>query len=166
MSDPGSDPVLHAATTTGHPFEVVPCDPALADTAEFCATYGYTLDQSANAILVVGKGEPRVYAVCLVLATTRLDVNGAVRRRLGVKKASFASPDETIELTGMQIGGVTPYGLPAGLPLWIDSRIIGCEQVIVGGGSRDRKLLVPPGSLAALPSAEVVDDLAKLVDPG
>jgi prolyl-tRNA editing enzyme YbaK/EbsC (Cys-tRNA(Pro) deacylase) len=141
----------------------VPCDPALADTGEFCAAYGYTLDQSANAIVVVGKAEPRVYASCLVLATTRLDVNGVVRRRLGVKKASFASADETIELTGMQIGGVTPYGLPGNLPLWIDRRIMDCEQVIVGGGSRDRKLLVPPQSLAALPCAEVVDDLAKLV---
>lgn len=155
------DHVLDAAAATGHPFEIVPCDPDLADTAAFCATYGYGLDQSANAIVVVGKGEPRVYAACLVLATTRLDVNGTVRRRLGVKKASFAGADETAEMTGMQIGGVTPYGLPDGLPLWIDARIMDVPRVIVGGGSRDRKLLVPPGSLAALPGAEVVDDLAK-----
>jgi prolyl-tRNA editing enzyme YbaK/EbsC (Cys-tRNA(Pro) deacylase) len=97
----------------------------------------------------------------MVLATTRLDVNGVVRRRLGVKKASFASAEETIEITGMEIGGVTPYGLPPGLPIWIDSRAMDCDQVIVGGGSRDRKLLVPPASLAALPGAEVVVDLAK-----
>jgi prolyl-tRNA editing enzyme YbaK/EbsC (Cys-tRNA(Pro) deacylase) len=157
------DPVIAAAEATGLPFEVVACDPTLADTAEFCATYGYGLDQSANAIVVVGKSEPRVYAACLVLATTRLDVNGAVRRRFGVKKASFASGDETIEITGMQIGGVTPYGLPEHLPLWIDSRIMAVERVIVGGGSRYRKLLVPPSSLAALPNAEVVIDLAKPV---
>lgn len=156
------DLVLAAATATGHPFEVVPCDPALADTAEFCAAYGYTPDQSANAIVVVGKGEPKSYAACLVLATTRLDVNGAVRRRFGVKKASFAAADETVAMTGMQIGGVTPYGLPPGLPLWIDARIMDVPAVIVGGGSRDRKLLVPPESLAALPGAEVVEDLAKL----
>ena len=159
-----SDTVIEAAEATGHGYEVVPCDPELADTAAFCASYGYRLDQSANAILVVGKSEPRVYAVCLVLANTRLDVNGVVRRRFGVKKASFASAEETIEITGMQIGGVTPYGLPDGVPIWIDSRIMMCEQVIVGGGSRDRKLLVPPESLAALPNAEVVDDLAKPVE--
>ena len=158
-----SDTVIEAAAATGQTYELVPCDPDLADTAAFCAAYGYGLDQSANAILVVGKSEPRVYAVCLVLATTRLDVNGLVRRRFGVKKASFASADETIEITGMQIGGVTPYGLPAGLPIWIDSRIMDIDQVIVGGGSRDRKLLVPPASLAALPGAEVVQDLAKPV---
>jgi prolyl-tRNA editing enzyme YbaK/EbsC (Cys-tRNA(Pro) deacylase) len=155
-----TDPVLAAAAATGQPFTVVDCDPELADTAAFCDAYGYGLDQSANAIVVVGKGDPRVYVACLVLATTRLDVNGAVRRRLGVKKASFASADETAELTGMLIGGVTPYGLPADLPIWIDARIMEVPDVIVGGGSRDRKLLVPPASLAALPRAEVVPDLA------
>ena len=154
------DTVIEAAEATGQGYEVVPCDPDLADTAAFCAAYGYGLDQSANAILVVGKSEPRVYAVCLVLASTRLDVNGVVRRRFGVKKASFASAKETIAITGMQIGGVTPYGLPEGLPIWIDSRITTLAQVIVGGGTRHRKLLVPPASLAALPGAEVVDDLA------
>ena len=160
-----SDPVLDAATATGQPFTVVDCDPDLADTAAFCETYGYRRDQSANAILVVGKSDPRVYVACLVLATTRLDVNGAVRKRLGVKKASFASGDETVDLTGMMIGGVTPYGLPNGLPLWIDSRIMEVPDVIVGGGSRDRKLLVPPASLAALPGTEVVTDLAKPIEP-
>ncbi|MCB0969150.1 MAG: hypothetical protein KDB37_20150 [Ilumatobacter sp.] len=163
-TDDSSDPVLAAAAATGQPFDVVACDPGLADTAAFCEAYGYGLDQSANAIVVVGKSEPRRYVACLVLATTRLDVNGAVRKRLGVKKASFASADETIEITGMQIGGVTPYGLPDGLPLWIDARVMEVAEVIVGGGSRNRKLLVPPASLAALPDAEVVDGLAK--DPG
>ncbi len=156
-----SDQVLDAAAATGHPYEVVECDPDLADTAAFCEAYGFGLDQSANAIVVVGKSEPRVYVACLVLATCRLDVNGVVRKRLGVKKASFASADETIEMTGMMIGGVTPYGLPGGLPLWIDARVMDVDQVIVGGGSRDRKLLVPPASLAALPGAEVVEGLAK-----
>jgi prolyl-tRNA editing enzyme YbaK/EbsC (Cys-tRNA(Pro) deacylase) len=141
----------------------VPCDPGLADTAAFCEAYGYRPDQSANAIVVVGKGDPRTYVACLVLATTRLDVNGVVRKRLGVKKASFASADETVEITGMQIGGVTPYGLPDGLPIWIDAAVMAVDRVIVGGGSRDRKLLVPPASLAAIPGAEVVEGLARPV---
>lgn len=164
MSDAATDPVLSAAAATGSPYEIVPCDPDLADTAAFCDAYGYRPDQSANAIVVVGKGDPRVFAVCLVLATARLDVNGAVRKRFGVRKASFASADETAEMTGMQIGGVTPYGLPAGLAIWIDSRVMECDQVIVGGGSRDRKLLVPPAGLAALPGAEVVVGLAKPIE--
>jgi prolyl-tRNA editing enzyme YbaK/EbsC (Cys-tRNA(Pro) deacylase) len=164
MSPDPSDPVLAAAAATGHPYAVVDCDPELADTAAFCAAYGFGLEQSANAIVVVGKTDPRVYVACLVLATTRLDVNGVVRKRLGVKKASFASGDETAGLTGMLIGGVTPYGLPDGLPIWIDERIMSVPQVIVGGGSRDRKLLVPPTSLAALPYAEVVAELAKPID--
>ena len=150
-----------AATATGFPFRVVECDADLADTAAFCEAYGFTLDQSANAIVVVGKSDPRVYATCLVLATTRLDVNGAVRKRFGTRKASFATGDETVEMTGMMIGGVTPYGLPEGLPIWIDARVMDVPEVIVGGGSRDRKLLVPPASLAALPGAEVVEGLAQ-----
>ncbi len=147
-----SDPVLAAAAATGVPFEVLACDPDVADTAAFCKAYGYPLDQSANAILVVGKSEPRVHAACLVLASTRLDVNGVVRRKFGVKKASFAAGEETTDITGMEIGGVTPYGLPAGLPIWIDAAVMACDRVIVGGGSRDRKLLVPPASLTRAPT--------------
>ena len=154
------DPVLSAASATAHPYQVVACDPDLADTAAFCEAYGYRLDQSANAIIVVGKATPRLYVACLALASTRLDVNGLIRTRLGVKKASFASSDETVDITGMQIGGVTPYGLPARLPLWIDAAVMECDHVIVGGGSRDRKLLVPPASLASLAGAEVVEGLA------
>ena len=144
--------------------DVMDCDPALADTAEFCAAYGFAMDDSANAIVVIGKASSAavapVYAACLVLATTRLDVNRTVRKRLGTKKASFAPPDVTAELTGMTMGGVTPFGLPAGLPLWIDARVMGRERVVVGGGSRAAKVVGPPSMLLTVPGAEVVEDLA------
>lgn len=159
-----NDEVIDQIDKLGVDYEVVPCDPLLADTAAFCEAYGYGLDESANAIVVVGKSEPRTYAACLVLANTRLDVNGVVRRRLGAKKASFASADETIELTGMRIGGVTPFGLAGKLPIWIDSRIMDLDRVIVGGGSRARKLLVAPAALAALVGVEIVADLARPLD--
>ena len=160
-----SDPVIEQLDALGGAYELVPCDPALADTAEFCEAYGYAMDDSANAILVVGKSDERPMACCLVLASTRLDVNGAVRKRLGTRKASFASADETIERSGgMMIGGVTPFGLPADLPVWIDARVMERSRLIVGGGSRDRKVLCPPATLTALPTAEVVDGLAKVVE--
>ncbi len=165
LNDVTTDSVLAQIDRLGVEYEVVPCDPALADTAAFCEAYGFGLEESANAIVVVGKSEPRTYAACLVLANTRLDVNGLVRRRLGAKKASFASADETVELTGMRIGGVTPFGLAGQLPIWIDARVMDLDRVIVGGGSRDRKLLVPPSALTALDGAEVVVDLAKPLDP-
>ncbi len=164
------DPVLDQLATLGIEHKIMACDPALADTADFCAAYGIDPADSANAILVAGKvreGEERPFALCLVLATHRLDVNGTVRRRLGSRKASFAGADETAAITGMQIGGVTPFGLPSNcpVPIWIDSDVMARDQVVVGGGSRDRKLLLPPIGLLSLPGAEAVDDLARPMPP-
>ncbi len=128
--------VREALEATGVDHELLPCDPDFADTAAFCERYGVAPEDSANAIVVVGKSDPRRYVCCVVLATTRLDVNGTVRRRLGVKRASFASADETHELTGMTVGGVTPVGLPEQLPVWVDARVMDRERVVIGGGSR------------------------------
>ena len=100
--------------------------------------------------------------MCVILATTRIDVNKVVRKRLCSRKASFATPEATIEITGMTLGGVTPFGLPPDLPLWIDSRVMECERVIVGGGSRNRKIYLEPVGLASLPNAEIVEGLAKI----
>ncbi len=152
--------VRRALEATGVEHELVECDPDFADTAAFCERYGVAPEDSANAIVVVGKGDPRRYVCCVVLATNRLDVNGAVRRRLGVKRASFASADETRAVTGMAIGGVTPVALPPGLPVWVDSRVMGRERVILGGGSRSLKVRVAPDVFRRLPSAEIVEDLA------
>src|SRR3712207_4346050 len=124
--------------------EIIPCDPALADTAAFCAAYGYPPEEAANTIIVVGKAEPPVWAACVVLAPTRLDVNRAVRQRLGTRKASFASAEDTRALTGMEIGGVTVFGLPPELPVWVDARVMTRERIILGGGSRSFKVSVPP----------------------
>jgi prolyl-tRNA editing enzyme YbaK/EbsC (Cys-tRNA(Pro) deacylase) len=155
-----SDLVVEALDTLGLAYEIVDCDPDLADTAAFCAAYGYAEADSANAIVVVGKADPPVFAMCLVLADSRLDVNKIVRKKLGVRKCSFASAEQTIGLTGMEIGGVTPFGTTSDLPLWIDSRVIERDQIIIGGGSRDRKLLVPPDTLEGHPGAEVIEHLA------
>ena len=156
-----TDQVIQILDHLTSDYQIIECDPQLADTAQFCERYGYELDESANAILVVGKGEPRRYALCVVLATTQVDVNKVVRKKLGVKKASFATPEETETITGMVLGGVTPFGLPETLSIWIDGRALQRSKVIVGGGARDRKIYVTPQALTALPSSEVIDDLAK-----
>ena len=140
--------------------EALDCDPALADTADFCQHYGYQPEQSANTLLLGStKGEPK-YACCVVLAHCRLDVNKVVRKKLGVRKLSFATPEITKELTGMELGGVTPFGLPQHLPLWIDSRVMECEKIILGGGNRSSKILMAPAGLTLLDNTEVVDGLA------
>ncbi len=140
--------------------EVVDCDPALADTAQFVEAYGYELEESANTIVVIGKSDPPVFVACVVLAHTRLDVNKAVKKKLGVRKCSFAAADDTRAVTGMEIGGVTPFALPDDLPLWIDGRVMERERIVLGGGSRACKVVGPPTLLTALPNAEVVEALA------
>ena len=144
----------------GVPFELFPCDPALADTANFCAAYGFQLEDSANTILVIGKSEPPVYAACVVLANSRLDVNKTVKQRLGTRKASFAPAEDTRAITGMEIGGVTVFGLPPDLPVWVDARVMARERVVLGGGSRSFKVIAAPEILLRLPRAEVVEGLA------
>ena len=140
------------------------CDPDLSDTAQFCEVYGIPIEQSANAILVASRKPEGHNAICLVLATTRLDVNGAVRRRLGVRKVSFASGKLTRELTGQEIGGVTVFGTHSGLPIWVDSRVLDHRWVIIGAGSRTAKIKLNPKQLMALDGFEIVEDLAKTWD--
>ena len=141
--------------------ELLACDPALADTAAFCAAYGFALEDSANTIVVAGKADPPVYAACVLLATHRLDVNRVVRARLGTRRASFASADETRALTGHELGGVTVFGLPAGLPVLVDASVMDRPQIVLGGGSRRWKVLAPPTILLTIDGVEVVQGLAR-----
>ena len=138
------------------------CDPSLADTAAFCEHYGFTLGQAANTILVASrKVEPTQYALCVVLGTTRLDVNKKVCELLGVKRASFADAETTRALTGMEIGGVVAIGTDTGIPVYIDSWVLEQEKVVMGGGNRTSKLVLNPQKLLKLPHAQVVENLAK-----
>lgn len=144
----------------GVPWEPVEIDPAYADTAAFCERYGFPLERSGNTIVVASKKEPRQYAACLVLATTRLDVNHAVRRLMGVSRLSFASAEETRAVTGMLIGGVTVLALPPDLPIYVDDRIMALDWMILGGGSRSSKIKVSPEVLRRLPQVQVVPGLS------
>lgn len=140
--------------------QVAPIDPDLADTAAFCAAYQVGLDVSANCVVVSGKREGQVrFAACLVLATTRADVNGVVRRLLDVRKASFAPMDLAVSETGMEYGGITPIGLPAGWPVFVDAQVAATPYVIIGSGIRGSKLVLPGKILGELPGAQVIDGL-------
>jgi prolyl-tRNA editing enzyme YbaK/EbsC (Cys-tRNA(Pro) deacylase) len=161
-------PVVAAAITTGTHVagmsraEVVEIDPELADTAAMSAAYGVPLEMSANCVVVTGRrgGELR-HAACVVLATTRTDVNGLVRRRLDVRKASFAATDFAVSETGMEYGGITPVGLPPGWPLLVDAAVVTAPTVVVGSGLRRSKLVLPGALLAELPGAEVIEGLGR-----
>jgi prolyl-tRNA editing enzyme YbaK/EbsC (Cys-tRNA(Pro) deacylase) len=146
---PGADEVQAAAI-----------DPALSDTAAFCAEYGVTPEESVNCVVVAAKrGGETTYAACMVAATTRADVNGLVRRHLGARKASFGAVDVVTKLTGMEYGGITPIGLPADWPVLVDAPVVKLGSIVIGSGIRGSKLWLPGRLLADLPGAEVLDDL-------
>ena len=140
---------------------VAPIDPALADTAAFCAAYEVPLAASANCVVVSGKraGEQR-WAAAVVLATTRADVNGVVRRRMDVRKVSFAAMDDAVSITGMEYGGITPVGLPTGWPILIDAAVAAAGPVVIGSGIRGSKIIVMGPDLGSLPGADVIEGLA------
>lgn len=152
--------VLADLDRLGLEYEVMDCDPELADTAAFCEAYGVALEDSANAILIASRKPPGSNVLCVALAHTRLDVNGAVRRRLGVSKVSFAPADTTREITGQEIGGVTIFGLPDGLDVWLDARVLERPRIIVGAGSRSAKIRLDPRQLDGVAGFEFVPDLA------
>ncbi|MFI6450072.1 YbaK/EbsC family protein [Streptosporangium amethystogenes] len=137
--------------------EVAEIDPELADTAAFCERYGVDLGESANCVIVAAKraGEVR-YAACMVLATTRADVNGVVRRHLDARKISFASMDDAVTLTGMEYGGITPLGLPEEWPVLVDEAVAAHPEVVIGSGVRRSKLAVSGSLLAGLKTAQVL----------
>jgi prolyl-tRNA editing enzyme YbaK/EbsC (Cys-tRNA(Pro) deacylase) len=157
------DVVADQLRDLGLEHEVLACDPELADTARFCAHYGIELEDSANAILVAARKPIESFALCLLLATTRLDVNRRVREVLGAKKVSFASADETVARTGQEIGGVTVLGMPADVPILVDAAVLARTRVVVGGGNRRSKLLLPTTAFVRIPGVRVIEGLARPV---
>jgi prolyl-tRNA editing enzyme YbaK/EbsC (Cys-tRNA(Pro) deacylase) len=160
LADPVRD-ALAAAPDLAALASVAEIDPELADTAAFCARYGVALADSANCVLVTGKrgGEART-AAALVLADTRADVNGVLRRAMDVRKLSFAARDAATGGSGMEYGGITPIGLPGGWPVYLSAGVAAADRAVIGSGLRRSKLVVPGSALAGLPGAVVLDDLA------
>jgi len=162
MAEPTLDPLVQRAMLSNDvAYEVLSCDPDMADTAAFCAHYGFSIEQAANTIIVASKKvAPPKYAACVVLGTTRLDVNKKVSELLAVKRLSFADEETTVDLTGMMIGGVTAFGI-SDLPIYVDAAVMEQAHVVMGGGNRSSKLLLNPNELTKLPNVVVVEGLAK-----
>ena len=140
--------------------EVVPCDTDFADTAQFCERYGYPIDNCGNTIIVASRREPVQYSSCTVRGSDRLDVNKTVRKLMGVRRLSFAGAEQTAELTGMKIGGVTPFALPEDVPVYFDEKLMELDYVILGSGDRSSKIKMRPELLSRVPNAVVVPGLS------
>ena len=147
-----------ASLTIDH--EIIPCESEFADTADFCREYNYPLGTSANTIIVTSTRGKKVYCACLVQASVKLDVNHVVKRLLGASRVSFASADETRELTGMEIGGVTVFGLPADLPFYADVALKSQPYIIVGSGNRTSKVRMAPDELGKIPNCSFIENLS------
>jgi prolyl-tRNA editing enzyme YbaK/EbsC (Cys-tRNA(Pro) deacylase) len=150
--------VAAALARYGMEYRVVACDPQYADTAAFCEHYGFPPSEGANTLIVATKADPVRYAACLVLPTTKLDVNKCVRGLMG-SRLSFASTEQTLTLTGMEIGGVVAVGLPEDVPVYIDEAVFALPEVLLGGGNRSSKLVIGPRELLKMPRAQRVQDL-------
>ncbi|MEE8184049.1 MAG: YbaK/EbsC family protein [Acidobacteriota bacterium] len=144
----------------GIPYEVLPCDPDFADTAAFCERYGVPRENSGNTILVATKKEPKRFALCVVLASTRLDVNHAVRGLMEGLKVSFASAEDTGRITGMELGGVTPFNLPDDLPVFVDQEVMRADYIVLGGGGRSSKIKISPEIFRSIPNIKIVPGLS------
>ena len=154
------DNVAAALTELDIPHEVVPCDPEFADTAQFCERYGFPIDNCGNTIIVASRREPVQYSSCTVRGSDRLDVNKTVRKLMGVRRLSFAGAEQTAALTGMKIGGVTPFALPEEIPVYFDEKLMELDYVILGSGDRSSKIKMSPELLTRVPNAEVVSGLS------
>jgi prolyl-tRNA editing enzyme YbaK/EbsC (Cys-tRNA(Pro) deacylase) len=165
-SDSGPEStVIASLAQLGVEYELIKIDPEYADTAALCEQYGYPLENSANAIVIASKRGPKQYSACLALATTRVDVNKTVRNLMGVKRVSCASAEDMAALTGMRAGGVTPFALPADILLYVDSRVMDLEWIIVGSGGRNSKLKVSPDALRKLSNFQLIEGLASEFTP-
>jgi prolyl-tRNA editing enzyme YbaK/EbsC (Cys-tRNA(Pro) deacylase) len=142
------------------PYELIDCKPEFADTQKFCATYGFNIENCGNTIIVASKKMPKKYSACIVKGSDKLNVNQKVRKLMEVSKASFASGEEALELTGMMIGGITPFALPNNIPIYIDEKISNLEYVIFGSGDRSSKIKISPEIFSKISNAEFIDDLS------
>jgi len=165
MTDHQADKLRQILDSIRVDYELIPCDPELADTPVFVKHYGYALEDCANTIVVKSKTGEKAYAACVVLATCRLDVNHTVRKKLGARRVSFAGAQETQEITGMTVGGVTAIGLPHNLRLWVDSAVRQRQTIVLGGASRSWKIVTRPEIFDHTPNTEFVAGLAKPIEP-
>ena len=152
--------VVSTLNDLGIEHDLIQIDPDFADTAEFCEKYGYTLEGSGNTIIVASKRGAKKYCACIVQGSARLDVNKTVKRLMGVSRASFASAEETMELTGMLIGGVTAFALPEDMPVYADQKLLEQESIILGSGSRSSKIMIAPEEISKIPGAQFIDGLS------
>ena len=157
--------VISSLQATGVSYQVIDIDPKYADTLEFCEQYDYRVEECGNTIIVRSKRGEKKFSACVVLGSDRIDVNRRVKALMQVSRLSFASADDTRELTGMEIGGVTPFNLPTDIVIYVDAKVMQLESVILGSGSRSSKIKVATSVFEQLLNTEIIEGLSLSPEP-
>ena len=145
----------------GIPYEIVECKEEYADTYLFCEKYEYPIEYCANTILLSSKKPPDYYVACVLQGNKKLDVNNKVRKLMNSSKVSFASHEETVSLTNMKSGGVTIFGLPKSIDVYVDSEIMNNPYLIFGSGNRNCKIKIEPNYLNQIPNIKSIEHITK-----
>lgn len=152
--------ILDTLKKTSLAYEIIKIDPEFADTYKFCEKYNYPINKSANTIIVCSKKEPITFAAAIISASTKLDVNHRLKELMSVGRISFAKSEQTKEVTGMMIGGVTLFGLPKNLKIYADKKLLDLDYIILGGGGRSTKIKISPNVLNKIKQVQIIENLA------
>ena len=139
-------------------YEIIDIDPNYSDTREFCGKYSINPENAINALLISSKDINREYVMPLMQATRRIDVNHKLKKLTGFKRLSFANSEKTKEITGMELGAVTPFGLQdMGISVYVDKPIMSLKYIILGAGIRSQKIKITPDVLEKISYLTIAD---------
>ncbi len=127
----------------GVAFEVVEHE-AVRTSEEAAAVRGTRLSQGVKAMVIrIKAGGKKVFLVAALPADRRVDLAKLSERLKGELK--LARPEEVLEVTGCEVGGVPPFG--HGLPILFDSSVFAEPEVEFNAGLKTRSIKVSSAGL-------------------
>jgi len=81
----------------------------------------------------------------------------ALRQYLGQSRISMAKREEVLQVTGYELGAVSPFGLPTPLRTLVDQSVLEEEELSIGSGRRGTTVIIKESDLRlALGDVEIV----------
>jgi Cys-tRNA(Pro) deacylase len=120
---------------------------------------GCRLAQIVKSLLFSLDGGGR-YALVMVPGDRRAD-RAKVAAELGAKRAKPASPQEVLDVTGFEVGGVAPFPLRGVEACLLERSLVTHDVVWVGAGTPQHMAVLAPADLARVTRARVVDAVSE-----